>query len=91
MAANESNLYDFIRARRPNWLTSVKPTTIRPDRESGLVVYLDNTRLGGLDALRQLTPHAVMSVRYFGPSSAEARFGPGHLNGAIQVSTRKSG
>jgi hypothetical protein len=30
-----------------------------------------------------------MAVRYFSPSAAQARFGPGHLNGAIQLSSRR--
>jgi len=30
---------------------------------------------------------SVASVRYFSPGNAEARFGPGHLLGAIEVIT----
>ena len=86
---SESNLYDFIRAKRPMWLRAQKPTTIRRDAEGGTVVYLDNIRLGGLEMLRQFAPNSVMAVRYFSPSAAQARFGTGHLNGAIQMSSRR--
>jgi hypothetical protein len=32
-------------------------------------------------------PNVAQSVRYYSPSDAEARFGPGNLNGAIEVIT----
>jgi hypothetical protein len=87
--ATESNLFDLIRVRRPMWIRSQRPTTGRTAAEGGLVVYLDEFRLGGLDMLRQIAPNSVMAVRYFSPSAAQARFGPGHLNGAIQLSSRR--
>ena len=87
--ATETNLFDLIRARRPMWMRSQKPTTIRADGDPGMIVYLDNVRLGGLEMLRQFAPNSVMAVRYFSPSAAQARFGPGHLNGAIQLSSRR--
>jgi len=34
-----------------------------------------------------ITIRAAHSVRYFSPANAEARFGPGHLLGAIEVLT----
>ena len=90
--AKEANLYDFIRAYRPRWLQRARPTTMRPDREAieadELVVYVDNARLGDVETLRQVTPGGVVLVRFLSPSEAHAEFGPGHLNGAIQVRTR---
>ncbi len=78
-------LYDVIRIRRPRWLTRARPTAFRGDRQVDLVVYLDNVRFGGPDALRQITPRSVGSVHYLSPSQAEARFGQGHMNGAIVI------
>ena len=78
-------LYDIIRMRRPRWLTRARPTAFRTDRQVDLVVYLDNVRFGGPEALRQIRPTSVGSVQYLGPSQAEARFGQGHMNGAIVV------
>jgi hypothetical protein len=51
-------------------------------------VYVDGTRYGNLESLRQIVPSGIFSVRYYSPSNAEARFGPGHLLGAIEVTTR---
>lgn len=78
-------LYDVIRMRRPRWLTRARPTAFRSDRQADLVVYLDNSRFGGPDALRQIPPRSVGSVHYLSPSQAEARFGQGHMNGAIVI------
>ena len=86
--AVESNLLDYIRAHRPMWLQRARPTAIRPDRESEVVVYLDNTRMGGPETLREFAPSSAMLVRYFTPTSAHSRFGPGHLNGVIQMITQ---
>jgi len=48
---------------------------------------VDGTRFGNIETLRQLVPGIAQAVRYYSPSEAEARFGPGHLNGAIEVFT----
>jgi hypothetical protein len=85
--APAQNLYDAVRALRPAWMMRTRPTALRPENESELIVYLDGRRFGNLESLRQIAPGAVVAVRYFSPSSAEARFGGGHLQGAIEVTT----
>lgn len=84
-SASAPTLYDVIRMRRPRWLTRARPTAFRGDRQAELVVYLDNVRFGGPEALRQITPGSVGSAHYLTPSQAEARFGQGHMNGAIVI------
>ena len=64
-----------------------RPTALMPQNEGQLVVYVDGTRFGGIESLRQLAPSVATAVRYYSPSDAEAHFGPGHLNGAIEVIT----
>jgi hypothetical protein len=85
--APAQNLYDAVRALRPAWMMRSRPTALRPENESELIVYLDGRRFGNLESLRQIAPNAVTAVRYYSPSSAEARFGAGHLQGAIEVTT----
>jgi hypothetical protein len=80
-------LYDAVRALRPAWLMRRGPTTLMPQNEGALIVYVDGHRFGSAESLRQFVPNGVQSVRYFSPSDAEARFGPGHLHGAIEVIT----
>jgi hypothetical protein len=81
-----SSLYEALRALRPAWFRR-NPTTLRPQAEGNVVVYLDQSRLGGPEALQTIMVASVTAVRYYGASEAEARFGLGHLHGAIQVIT----
>ena len=80
-------LYDAVRALRPAWMMRARPTALMPQNEGGLIVYVDGTRFGNFESLRQLAPRVALSVRYYSPSDAEAHFGTGHLNGAIEVIT----
>jgi hypothetical protein len=80
-------LYDAVRNLRPAWMMRSRPTTLMPQNEGELIVYVDGTRFGNIQSLRQFVPNAVQAVRYYSPSAAEARFGPGHLHGAIEVIT----
>jgi len=84
-----SNLFDAIRALRPQWMSSRSPTTLRPQAEGNIVVYMDRVRYGELEMLRQIPLGDVESVRYYSPSEAEGQFGLGHLQGAIQIVIRR--
>lgn len=75
-AADAPNLYEAVKRLRPRWLAQ------------DVVVYVSNRRYGGSEALRQLLPSTVASLRYFSPSAAQQRFGSNHPNGAIQVIMR---
>ena len=83
-----TSVYDVIRIRRPRWLQPPRPTSVRAELQSEVVIYLDNVRFGGPLALREIHPSAVRLLQYLSPSQAEARFGVGHPNGAILVLTR---
>ncbi len=86
--AGATTLYDVIRVRRPRWFTRAKPISFRGERQVDIVIYLDNVRFGeGPDVLRQVHPGAVRLVQYLNAGQAEARFGQGHVNGAILVVT----
>lgn len=81
-------LFDAVRNLRPQWMMRSRPTTMLQQNQGELLVYVDGMRFGNLESLRQLNPGGVQAVRFHSPSSAEARFGPGHLLGAIEVVTR---
>lgn len=83
-----TNLFDYIQSRRPRWLERNYSAVLRPDRVTTVAVFMDNQEFGGPDALRQLPVSAAVEVRYYGPSEAQAQFGPGYLNGVIQVLSR---
>ena len=86
--ATASTLFEALHALRPAWFRR-NPTTLRPEAEGDVIVYVDQSRLGGPETLRTIQVNAAVVVRHYSASEAEARFGPGHLHGAIQVVTTR--
>ncbi|HLQ59613.1 MAG TPA: hypothetical protein VK113_08870 [Gemmatimonadales bacterium] len=85
---NGSTVYDAVRQLRPAWIMRSRPTAVLQRNQAQLMVYVDGVRYGaGMESLRTFPLRSVASVRYFSPGNAEARFGPGHLLGAIEVIT----
>jgi hypothetical protein len=82
--SHQPTLYDVVRAVRPMWLRPA-PTAIQSGQDSGVSVYLDDQRAGGLDVLRQLPSSAAASIRYYSATEAQSRFGIGNLRGVIQI------
>lgn len=89
--ARASNLYDAIQRLRPRWL-QVRGGTRSMDARSGLVtqvlVYQDQTYLGDIEVLRQLTPGMVQRIRYLDGATASATLpgiGARHVAGAIII------
>ena len=82
-----TNLFDVIQALRSNWLRPKSAGDL--GKADVLQVYLDNQRVGGMEELRNIAPLSVLSVRYFDPIQASARWGLGHNAGAIYVLTQK--
>jgi hypothetical protein len=58
-----TNLYEVVQRLRPGWLRSGNVSNIRGGG-TGVVVYQNNTPLGGPEALRQLTPGYAASLRF---------------------------
>ena len=81
--ASSANLYDAVRALRPNWMR-----VVRAGNPTRVQVYLDNARIGGVEALRTLPMQGIAYLRWFDPIAASARWGLDHEQGAIVVSTR---
>ncbi len=86
--ARFESVYDAVRLLKAQWLiernlddlTSTNPT---------MVVYLDDARMGGLEALRDIQAKTAAYVRYIDGPRAMARWGRGHERGVILVATRK--
>lgn len=85
-AARTDNAYELVRVLHPMWLRKRGSNSMQYDGD--IVVYLNETRLGGPEALRQVETISITSIRYFDPGAAHYKFGSGHHHGAIQVSTQ---
>ena len=102
--SSATNAYDVVARLRPQFLRTrgTIPTggmTSRNDAGSTqegqlagtvqIAVYLDDTVLGSLDALKQIEAASIQEIRYYNASDATTKWGAGNSAGAIQVITRR--
>lgn len=88
-----STLYDVVHQLRPRWLTVRGGRSIGGGIQTSILVYQDQTYLGGPDVLRQIGLDLVRSIEFLdGPRAAAELPGLGsrHVDGAIVLRTRGS-
>lgn len=82
------DLYAFVQAKRSSWL---QPRSYnRLGNSTGVQVYRDDVRIGGVAALRGIHPMEMEYVRYFDPIQASSRWGFDHGSGVIFVASRRN-
>jgi hypothetical protein len=86
-AAN--NAMEVVQFLRPAWLQRHGAMSFGNDGD--IVIYLNDVRMGGRDALGQVEARSIATIRFYDGPSAQARFGLNHLHGAIQISTVAGG
>ena len=84
-AQHFETVFDAIQALRSNWLEPRGPDSFRTP--SVVLVYMDNTRLGGVETLRAISTGAISKVEHFDAVQATARWGVGHGAGVIYIET----
>jgi hypothetical protein len=84
-----NNLFELIQRARPRWLESRGDRSLR--LETVTLVYLNQQRVGGLDALRELRPDNVVRIRRLDASRAGLLPGArdDHVEAAIVVETSR--
>lgn len=88
--ANVNNALEAIQRLRPAMLRGRGSASSSDQSGSqGLVVYVDGSPMGGVDALTNITALTVREIRFLNASDATTRFGTGHPVGAILVTTRR--
>ncbi len=85
--ANQLNALELIRVYRPHWLRIRGSTSFRDEPE--IVVYLDGVRAGSTDMLADIAAINIQEIRYYNAREAQFKFGVGHVQGAIDVITRR--
>jgi hypothetical protein len=89
LAATEAaTLHQVLQRLRPNWLRSRGQISIENTTAGNPVVYVDDTRMGGVEALHSIIPSEVQEVRHLNAADATNRYGTGHAGGAIIVRRR---
>ena len=80
------NAYEAIQLLRPNLLkyrgTRGRSLAIEP------VVYVDNLRYGGMEALYDISSMTIEKIQYLKATDATTRFGTNHMGGAFVVTTK---
>jgi hypothetical protein len=81
-----NNLYDVVQALRSNWMNDRGQDSLtRPS--SVVLVYYDDTKLGGVDQLKTISPNEVSYIQHYDGVAAAGRWGLDHGKGVIYVST----
>lgn len=78
--------YAVIEEHRPQWLRRRGRTSINNPAEVN--IYLEGTRYGSVESLRDISAENVESVEHLDSGEAQFRFGPGNTQGAIVVYLR---
>lgn len=84
------NLYDVVQRLRPRWL-QVRAADRSFGLSTAIVVFQDQTFLGDVSALRQLSPELPYEMRWVDGTTASATLpglGSKHVSGAIVLKTR---
>lgn len=94
MSVDVTNLYDVVNRLRPQWLEVAQ----RGDRSFGLqtnvVVFQNQTYLGTVDVLRQLSPESAYELDWLDGTTASNTLpglGSQHVAGAIVIKTSAGG
>jgi hypothetical protein len=80
------NAWEAVEALHANWL-QVRGTDSQ-NSPTPVWVYVDNVKYGGVDRLRELPATNIAYIRHYDGVAATSRWGIGHGQGVIQISTQ---
>lgn len=88
-STNARMVYDALERLRPSWLSARGPVSMTDPTEARPNVYMNGSRLGDLDYLKQVYVGDVDELRYWPSGEASARFGMGNPRGVIEIVPRR--
>jgi hypothetical protein len=86
--SDAQTLYDLIQRERPRWLAA----RLTAGTSDGIAVFVNGSRMGGIDYLRQMAPGGIDSIRYLDTTAARNELpslSSGMVAGAIMITTRR--
>jgi hypothetical protein len=86
---NVQDGFEVIQKLRPAMLRPRQIASVNAQAKGELVVYVDNTRYGNAESLRQISASSIAAVRYFSAAEAQTKWGSGHPGGVIEVITKR--
>ena len=87
LSSSAPDAYSVVDRLRPQWLRSRGAASLQNPRPEYPVVYLDGTRWGPVESLREIHSNSVSEIRFISATQATNRFGTGHMAGAILVAS----
>jgi len=82
---------EVLRELRPQWLRARRTDLVHQGDDKveahGERVYLNGSLLGGLEALDHVSIDVITGIRFFDAAAATLRWGAGHADGAILLTT----
>jgi len=93
-----STAYELVESLRPTMMRS-RASTMTYNTPSGtttndassisVIAFVDDVRIGGVEALRQVPASQVREIRYINGRDATTKWGTGYTSGVIQVVSKK--
>jgi hypothetical protein len=80
-----SNAYEAVQSLRSNWLITKGVDSFASPGQ--VLVYLDNSKMGGVETLRSIATVSITYIRYYDGITASGRWGLDHGHGVIFVSS----
>jgi hypothetical protein len=84
-STNSPMVYQALEIVRPQWMSSRGVVSVTDSQEARANVYMNGTRVGDLDYLRQVYVADVAELRFWPAGEAAARFGMGNPRGVIEI------
>jgi hypothetical protein len=73
---------------RPEYLRNRGTVSIKNNTQATAVVYVDGTKYGDLESLRNVSAEHIFRIDYLSASDATTRYGTDHVGGAILITTK---
>ena len=83
------NALEAVQKLRPAMLRRPNVASQNAQSSGELVVYVDNTRYGPTENLRQIPASSIASLRYYTASESQMKWGSNHPGGVIEVITKR--
>lgn len=85
----ELDAFNAVRRLRPMWLRTRGPVSMSLQERAGIRVYVNGSRRGTLEVLRNFRATDIESITYLSAPEATTKFGIDHSDGAIMVILRR--
>ncbi len=85
-----STAHQAVQRLRPQFLRDRNATAAVRTNEA-IVVYVDDSRMGGLDALNQIPASEIVEIRRLSPGEATQKYGSRQMGTVIAVTRKRGG